>query len=66
VAQQSVCPEQRADDCLLRPPWHAPPHLTSTSRTARCGPACRGGVVGDRPVILAAPMPITMPLAPDG
>lgn len=26
---------------LLRPTWRPPPPVTSTSRTARCGPACR-------------------------
>jgi RNA-directed DNA polymerase len=30
-----------ADHCLLRQTWLAPALMTSTSRTARCGPACR-------------------------
>ncbi|MHA7685015.1 group II intron maturase-specific domain-containing protein [Cupriavidus sp. PET2-C1] len=29
------------DHCLLRQPGTTPTRLTSTSRTARCGPACR-------------------------
>ena len=33
--------QQRADHCLLRPTRRAPTLMTSTSRTARCGPACR-------------------------
>ena len=41
VAQQRPAPQRRADDRLLRPSRSAPPLLTSTSRTARCGPACR-------------------------
>jgi hypothetical protein len=33
--------EHRADDCLLRPSGYASPYLTSTTRTAQCGPAHR-------------------------
>ena len=32
--------------------------MTSTTRTARCGPACRGGVGGARSGFLTAPIPI--------
>jgi len=32
--------------------------MTSTTRTARCGPACRGGVGGERSGLLTAPIPI--------
>ena len=32
--------------------------MTSTTRTARCGLACRGGVGGERSGFLAAPIPI--------
>ena len=41
----------------LRRPWRRRLRETSTCRTARCGPACRGGVGGDRSV-RAAPIPI--------
>ena len=38
---QSLGPQPRPDHRLLRSPQHASPYLTSTSRTARCGPARR-------------------------
>jgi hypothetical protein len=41
VAQQPHGPEPRAAHRLLRPPGSSEILLTSTSRTARCGPACR-------------------------
>lgn len=41
VAQQQWRAEVGAGYCLLRPDGPTPPHITSTSRTARCGPACR-------------------------
>ena len=41
VALQSIQLTPRADSGLLRQHWHPQTHMTSTSRTARCGPACR-------------------------
>ena len=41
VAQQCQAPEQRADHRLVRSDGTAPTLMTSNSRTARCGPACR-------------------------
>jgi RNA-directed DNA polymerase len=41
VAQQRTRAEPGAHQRLLRSPWRCPLMLTSTSRTARCGPACR-------------------------
>jgi hypothetical protein len=41
VAQQCEAAQQRTDDRLVRPAGSTPPLMTSTSRTARCGPACR-------------------------
>src|SRR5213079_2072461 len=41
VAQQRWRAKSRAEYRLLRPTGDASPCLTSTSRTARCGPACR-------------------------
>ena len=34
-------PQRRVDPGVLRPAGNAPSLMTSTSRTARCGPACR-------------------------
>ena len=34
-------PRHSADHYLLRPTWRAKTRMTSNSRTARCGPACR-------------------------
>ena len=36
-----VAAQQRPDHRLVRPPGVTPALMTSTSRTARCGPACR-------------------------
>jgi hypothetical protein len=41
VAQQRHAPQRRVDPEMVGPTGAAPPLLTSTSRTARCGPACR-------------------------
>src|SRR6266568_2264240 len=41
VAQQRHAPQRRADPELGGPAGTAPSLMTSTSRTARCGPACR-------------------------
>ena len=41
VAQQRHAPQRRVDPELFRPAGTAPALMTSTSRTARCGPACR-------------------------
>jgi hypothetical protein len=41
VAQQRHAPQRRADPELVGPAGIAPSLMTSTSRTARCGPACR-------------------------
>jgi group II intron reverse transcriptase/maturase len=41
VAQQPDGVEPDPAHCLLRPTWRTPALMTSTSRTARCGPACR-------------------------
>lgn len=41
VAQQSAGTEQRVDYWLLRPSWRALSFITSTTRIARCGAACR-------------------------
>ena len=41
VAQQREAAQQRADHRLVRPNGIAQTLMTSTSRTARCGPACR-------------------------
>jgi hypothetical protein len=41
VAQWLVCYPQRVDGCLFRSARCAKTLMTSTSRTARCGPACR-------------------------
>src|SRR6185437_3435074 len=41
VAKQRWRHQTGAHHCLLRSPWRTPSLMTSTSRTARCGPACR-------------------------
>ena len=41
VAQQPHGVEPAPAHRLLRPPWRTSALMTSTSRTARCGPACR-------------------------
>ena len=41
VALQSIQLTPRANSGLLRKHCHTQTHMTSTSRTARCGPACR-------------------------
>ena len=41
VAQQPRGAQYRVDHCVLRPAGSAQIVLTSSSRTARCGPACR-------------------------
>ena len=41
VAQQRWTAQNGADDRPLRPPGRTPTLMTSSSRTARCGPACR-------------------------
>jgi len=51
VAQQRHGAEPRAAHRLLRPPGSPAILLTSTSRTARCGPACR--VVWEGPTGIA-------------
>lgn len=43
VVQQRRGHEVRADHCLLRSAGSAKVVMTSSSRVARCGPACRGG-----------------------
>ena len=51
VAQQRDAPELGAESGLGRPTGDTASLLTSTSRTARCGPACRvvwQGRAGDR------------------
>ena len=41
VASQPVAPQQGSHGVLLRQLGRAPALMTSTTRTARCGPACR-------------------------
>ena len=41
VAQQPAGTEPPPAHCLIRPARRAPALMISTSRTARCGPACR-------------------------
>jgi hypothetical protein len=41
VAQQRSRPASGALHRVLLPSWGSPPVLISTSRAARCGPACR-------------------------
>jgi hypothetical protein len=53
VAKQRLGSESCAHHCLFRQPGCAPTLLTSTSRTARCGPACR--VVWQGCSLLATP-----------
>ena len=53
VAQQQWSHQARADDCVLRLAGSAQAVLTSNSRTARCGPACR---VGGRGLLSRRPL----------
>ena len=41
VAEQSPAAEPAHAHCVLRSSWCSATLMTSTSRTARCGPACR-------------------------
>jgi hypothetical protein len=60
VAQQQLPAQDRVDHGLLRPIGRTQTLMTSNSRTARCGPACRvvwqGCLLSWRP-----PMPILLP-----
>src|SRR4030067_2752212 len=55
VAEQRWRHQTGADRGLLRPPRHTPSLMTSTARTARCGPACR--VVWEGCAHVIAPYP---------